>query len=152
MTTDLIIIDPAPTSDHRPPTTDQEQSSVVGRQSPALSGAEGSVVVVHPLPDAAILAGQVAPSSVRMYRRAYAAYAGDVETAKDPITLARPPGWRDHALSQHYQPHARRRQAHHGRGWPAGLYQQRQRRSVRRRARRPHRGDERSAQAAQSHQ
>src|SRR5262249_18618360 len=92
MTTDLIIIDLPPTTDHRPPTTDQGQSSVVGRQS--------SIVVVQPLPDAVIPAGQVAPSSVRMYRRdfaAYAAFAGDPETAKDPITLAR---WRAHLAGE----------------------------------------------------
>src|SRR5262245_32064789 len=85
MTTDLIVIE-------HPRSTDQEQSSVVSRQS--------SVVVVQPLPDAAILAGQVAPSSVRMYRRdfaAYATYAGDPETAKDPITLAR---WRAHLAGE----------------------------------------------------
>lgn len=55
---------------------------------------ETRLAVVQNLPDAAILAGQVAPSSVRMYRRdfaAYAAFAGSAELAKDPITLAR---WR----------------------------------------------------------
>jgi hypothetical protein len=54
--------------------------------------------VVQSLLDAAILAGQVAPSSVRMYRRGCVAYvqlAGDPEAAKDPITLAR---WRAHLL------------------------------------------------------
>jgi integrase/recombinase XerD len=85
MTTDLIIIEP-------PPTTDQGLSSVVRRQS--------SVVIVQPLPDAAILAGQVAPSSVRMYRRdfaAYVAFAGSAEAAIDPITLAR---WRAHLAGE----------------------------------------------------
>src|SRR5262245_31972923 len=78
MTTDLIIIDQP--ADVRAP----------------LSGA----LVVQPLPDAAILAGQVAPSSVRMYRRdfaAYAQFAGDPETAKDPVTLAR---WRAHLAGE----------------------------------------------------
>ena len=44
--------------------------------------------------DASILAGQLAPSSIAMYRRdfaAYLAFAGDPATALDPATLAR---WR----------------------------------------------------------
>jgi integrase/recombinase XerD len=52
------------------------------------------------LPDAGLLAGQVAPSSIAMYRRdfsAYVAFAGDPQTALDPITLAR---WRAHLASQ----------------------------------------------------
>src|SRR5438094_10485707 len=75
MTADLIIIDPPTTADTR-------------------------LAVVQDLPDAAILAGQVAPSSVRMYQRdfaAYAAYAGSAELAKDPITLAR---WRAHLAGE----------------------------------------------------
>jgi integrase/recombinase XerD len=74
MTTDLIVIDQS-TNDTR-------------------------LAVVQPLPDAAILAGQVAPSSVRMYRRDFAAYvqfAGSAEAATDPITLAR---WRAHLASE----------------------------------------------------
>ncbi len=58
------------------------------------------LAVVQDLPDAAILAGQVAPSSVRMYRRdfaAYATFAGSAELAKDPITLAR---WRAHLAGE----------------------------------------------------
>ena len=46
--------------------------------------------------DASILAGQLAPSSIAMYTRdfaAYAAFAGDPVTALDPTTLAR---WRAH--------------------------------------------------------
>ncbi len=73
MTTELIIIEPA---------------------------ADTLLAVVQPLPDMAILAGQVAPSSVKTYRRdfaAYAAFAGDPETAKDPITLAR---WRAHLAGE----------------------------------------------------
>lgn len=48
------------------------------------------------MPDAAILAGQVAASSIATYRRdvaAYVAFAGDVAAARDSITLAR---WRAH--------------------------------------------------------
>lgn len=55
---------------------------------------EAGALVIANLPDVAILAGQIAPSSVKMYRRdfaAYAVFAGSVEAAKDSITLAR---WR----------------------------------------------------------
>jgi len=50
--------------------------------------------------DPAILAGQLAASSIATYRRdfaAYCAFAGDADTARDPITLAR---WRAHLASQ----------------------------------------------------
>src|SRR5262245_555002 len=83
MATDLIIIDPV-------------WAPLVG----ALPDGAQSLMAVQPLPDAAILAGQVAPSSVRMYRRdfaAYAAFAGDPERAKDPITLAH---WRAHLAGE----------------------------------------------------
>lgn len=52
------------------------------------------------LPDAGILAGQIAPSSVAMYRRdfaAYVAFAESPEAALDPINLAR---WRSHLASE----------------------------------------------------
>lgn len=52
------------------------------------------------LPDVAILAGQLATSSISMYRRDFAAYCAFAETptaALDPITLAR---WRAHLASQ----------------------------------------------------
>jgi integrase/recombinase XerD len=51
------------------------------------------------LPDVAILAGQLAASSIGMYRRDFAAYCAFAETpaaARDPITLAR---WRAHLAS-----------------------------------------------------
>ena len=65
-----------------------------------LSAPADTQLAVQPLPDAAILAGQIAPSSVRMYRRdfaAYVAFAGSAELAKDPITLAR---WRAHLAGE----------------------------------------------------
>lgn len=52
------------------------------------------------LPDMAILAGQLAASSIATYRRdftAYCAFAESAEAALDPITLAR---WRAHLASQ----------------------------------------------------
>ncbi|MBK8049233.1 MAG: tyrosine-type recombinase/integrase [Anaerolineales bacterium] len=50
--------------------------------------------------DASILAGQLAPSSINMYRRdfaTYMAYAGSFLAAIDPVTLAR---WRAHLANE----------------------------------------------------
>ena len=50
--------------------------------------------------DAAILAGQVAESTIRMYRRdfaAYAEYAGSFAQAMQPETLAK---WRTHLAQE----------------------------------------------------
>jgi integrase len=64
-----------------------------------------ALVIAQPLPDVSILAGQVAASSARTYRRDFAAYVSFAETKDstlDPITLAR---WRAHlAANTAYSP------------------------------------------------
>ncbi|MFN3980731.1 MAG: tyrosine-type recombinase/integrase [Caldilinea sp.] len=75
-------------------------TAIVRKSSSNLTGSTATALVAVPPFDASLLAGQLAPSSIAMYQRdfaAYAAFAGNVTALLDAATLAR---WRTHLAQE----------------------------------------------------
>jgi hypothetical protein len=103
------------TTDHRPGAIVGRRSSVVGRRGPALARRRDPGRPGRPLVGADVPARLCRLRPVRRRPRA-------CQRPDHPGALACPPGRRNHPLTQNDQPHARGRQAYHGRGRPAGIH------------------------------